>query len=67
MSEVSDKAKGRAKQFEGRVTGDRSRRAEGRVDEFKGNVKGVFRKVRDAAKNVAGLAKDATKSRKKRA
>ena len=67
MGEVSDKAKGKAKQLEGRVTGDRSRRAEGRVDEFKGNVKGIIRKVRDAAKNVAGLAKDATKNRKKRA
>lgn len=67
MGEFSDKAKGKAKQAEGSVTGDRSRRAEGLVDEFKGNVKGAFRKVGEASKNVAALAKNATRKRKKRA
>ena len=42
MGELIDKAKGKAKQAEGSITGDRSRQAEGLVDEIKGKVKGAF-------------------------
>lgn len=66
MGEFRDKVKGKAKQLEGRITGDRSRRAEGVADEVKGNLKGAFREVKDAAKNIGRFAKNATQKHKRK-
>jgi uncharacterized protein YjbJ (UPF0337 family) len=65
VGEFKDKAKGKAKQFEGRMTGDQTRRAEGMIDEAKGNLKGALHKVEDATKNIADLAKNTIKSGKR--
>ena len=50
MGELIDKAKGKAKQVEGSVTGDRARQAEGVVDEKKGEAKGAFERVKQGLK-----------------
>lgn len=42
MGELKDKIKGKAKQVEGSITGDRAKQAEGLVDEVKGKVKEKF-------------------------
>ena len=42
-----DKAKGRAKQAAGALTGDKHLKDEGRVDEAKGSVKDAVDKVAD--------------------
>ena len=42
MGEIIDKAKGKAKQIEGDLTGDRLRHAEGTVDVEKGKAKEKF-------------------------
>lgn len=52
MGEFIDKAKGKAKQVEGDLTGDRSRHAEGRIDEAKGKAKGAFEDVKHDAKQA---------------
>ena len=65
MGEFKDKAKGKAKQLEGRITGDKTRRTEGRIDEVKGNLKGVLHKVGDATKNIAELAKSSIKNHRR--
>ena len=51
MGEIIDKLKGKAKQVEGDLTGDRARHAEGRVDEAKGDVKGKFEEVKQDIKD----------------
>ena len=48
MGEFTDKAKGKAKQFEASLTGDKARKREGIADEIKGNLKGVTHKIGDA-------------------
>ncbi len=50
MGEIIDKAKGKAKQVEGSLTGDRDRQAEGVVDEKKGDLKGKFEEVKQNIK-----------------
>ena len=44
-----DKAKGRAKQAAGALTGDRHLKNEGRVEEAKGSTKNAVDKLADAA------------------
>jgi len=61
MGELIDKTKGKAKQMEADLTGDKTRRVEGVIDEIKGNIKGAVNKVEDAAKNIAGKLKDVLK------
>ena len=51
MGEIIDKLKGKAKQVEGSITGDRSRQAEGLVDEKKGDLKGKFEEVKQDIKD----------------
>ncbi len=51
MGEIIDKLKGKAKQVEGDVTGDRERHAEGRIDEAKGGLKGKFEDVKHVIKD----------------
>jgi len=51
MGEISDKLKGKAKQVEGDITGNRERHAEGRMDEAKGKLKGKFEEVKQDIKD----------------
>jgi len=46
MGELIDKAKGKIKQVEGDLTGNRVRKAEGVVDEKKGELKEAFENVK---------------------
>lgn len=59
MGELIDKAKGKAKELEGELTGDDARRNEGVADQIKGNLKGVAAKIESAAKNVVEIVKGA--------
>ncbi|MDB4965974.1 MAG: CsbD-like [Myxococcales bacterium] len=52
MGEIIDKLKGKAKQVEGDITGDRERHAEGRVDEAKGKAKGAFEEIKQDVKDA---------------
>lgn len=49
---LKDEATGKAKEFEGKLTGDKSREAEGKLDQAKGDVKDAAGKVKDAAGNL---------------
>ena len=51
MGEIIDKLKGKAKQVEGSITGDRARQAEGIADEKKGDLKGKFEGVKQDIKD----------------
>lgn len=62
MGEIIDKVKGKAKQIEGILTGDKARQQEGELDEAKGNVKGV---VNDVANKVEGAVHHAVDAVKK--
>lgn len=53
MGELIDTIKGKAKQAEGRVTGDRAKEAEGVADEMKGKAKGAFEEVKTDVKRAA--------------
>jgi uncharacterized protein YjbJ (UPF0337 family) len=61
MGEIIDRAKGKAKQVQGELTGDKALRNEGVADQIKGNVKGVAHKAGSAAKNIADTVKGAVK------
>jgi uncharacterized protein YjbJ (UPF0337 family) len=50
MGELIDKAKGKAKQVIGSVTGDRGKQAEGMVDEKKGDLKEKFEDIKQDIK-----------------
>jgi uncharacterized protein YjbJ (UPF0337 family) len=52
MGEIIDKTKGKVKQVEGDLTGDRPRHAEGRLDEAKGKVKGKFEDIKRGIKDT---------------
>ncbi|MEV5597781.1 CsbD family protein [Streptomyces sp. NPDC052496] len=47
-----DKAKGKAKEMKGKVTGDERTKGEGRTDQAKGKAKGA---MEDAKGNVQGM------------
>ncbi len=53
MGAKLDKIKGKAKELEGRLTGDKLRTAQGKATQTKGSVKGVAARV--AAKVKAGI------------
>ena len=44
---LKDEATGKAKEFEGKLTGDKSREAEGKLDQAKGKVEEGVGNVRD--------------------
>jgi len=58
MGEYIDKAKGKAKQVEGELTGDKAREAQGVMDEKKGEVKGAFERVKAAIKEEFQAVKE---------
>ena len=61
MGEIIDKVKGKAKQIEGIITGDKARRQEGELDEAKGNAKGVVNRVEGAVTAAVDAVKHAVK------
>ena len=56
---MSDKAKGKAKEITGKVTGNDELEAEGRTQHAKGKVQEKAGELRDSAKGTAAAAKDA--------
>ena len=52
MGEIIDTVKGKAKQAQGRVTGDRAKQAEGVADELKGKAKGAFEEIKTDVKRA---------------
>ncbi len=48
---TGDKLKGKAKETEGRATGDENREAQGRADQSKADIKQAGEKAKDAFKN----------------
>lgn len=52
MGELTDKAKGTAKEVGGVVSGDRSLEAEGKADRAKGEAKGRFEQLKQNIKDV---------------
>ena len=55
---LKDEATGKAKEFEGKLTGDKSREAEGKLDQAKGDIKDAAGKVKDAAGNLVDDVRD---------
>ena len=67
MSAKSDKIKGRAKQIEGKLTGDEVRVAQGTLQRAKGDVEGVVsRIVRDVKRGVRNGQADIRRARRTR-
>jgi len=50
MGAITDKIKGKAKQIEGRLTGDKIREGQGTVQKAKGDVEGVVARTKARAK-----------------
>jgi uncharacterized protein YjbJ (UPF0337 family) len=61
MGEIIDKVKGKAKQVEGIITGDKARQHEGELDEAKGKLKGVVSRVEGAVERAAVAVQQAVK------
>lgn len=62
MGELIDTIKGKAKQAQGRATGNRAKEAEGVADELKGKTKGAFEEVKTDIKRAV-RKNDQTKPR----
>jgi uncharacterized protein YjbJ (UPF0337 family) len=58
MGELMDKVKGKAKQAEGRITGNKTREAEGVLDELKGKAKGAFEEAKTDVKRAVRQRED---------
>lgn len=50
MGAISDKLKGKAKQAEGRITGDKVRETQGKAEETKGKVEGAVDRAKYRAR-----------------
>lgn len=55
MGSISDKLKGKAKQVEGRLTGDKVRETQGTAEKKKGEVKGAAERA--SARVKAGVSR----------
>ena len=62
----TDHIEGKAKKWEGKLTGDESREAEGRLQEQKAKVKDAPRDTWEAVKDKAGRAYNEHEERKER-
>ena len=58
MGEIIDKVKGKIKQVEGDITGDKKLHAEGVADEIKGKIKGAAEDVKHAIKDLTKQSAD---------
>ncbi|MGZ6071270.1 MAG: CsbD family protein [Myxococcaceae bacterium] len=61
MGGLIDKAKGKAKEVAGAVTGDESTENEGKLDQAKGSMKNAGENLKDRAKEALGGAADKAK------
>jgi uncharacterized protein YjbJ (UPF0337 family) len=61
-----NRIKGKAKKFEGKVTGDESREAEGRLQETGGRAKDAPKQMWEDLKDKAGHAYNEREERKER-
>lgn len=52
MGELMDKARGKIKQAEGKLTGNKARQAEGVLEEAKGKAKGKFEEAKTDIKRA---------------
>jgi len=63
MAGLGDKISGKAKELEGKVTGDESREAQGKAEYAKGDLKdkahGLKENVKDAARDLKDSLNDA--------
>ena len=67
MGELIDKAKGKLKEAEGKLTGNKAREAEGVADQLKGKAKGAFETVKtDVKRAVDKVSKDRERDDQKR-
>jgi len=66
MGAMSDKIKGKAKQIEGRLTGDKVREAQGSVQKTKGDVEGAASRAGRDIKRGARKVKRNIKSAMRR-
>jgi len=57
MGAIIDKIKGKAKQIEGRMTGDKVRTAQGTVEKTKGDIEGKVARVKRGVKGKVRRAK----------
>jgi uncharacterized protein YjbJ (UPF0337 family) len=65
MGSIMDKLKGKAKEVEGRVTGDKVRTAQGKASQAKGEAKGIAERA--SAKVKAGVSRAKSKIQRGRA
>lgn len=66
MGSISDKIKGKAKQVEGKLTGDKVRTAQGTVQKAKGDAEGVVARVARKVKGVVRRAKTRVRAERAR-
>ena len=62
MGSILDKIKGKAKEIQGRLTGDKLRTAQGKATQVKGEVKGMAERA--SAKVKAGVSRAKGKIRR---
>lgn len=65
MGSMKDKSKGKAKEIEGRLTGDKVRTGQGKAEQAKGKVKGVVERA--SARVKAGISRAKSKMQRGRA
>lgn len=57
MGAITDKIKGKAKELEGKLTGDKVRTGQGKLEGAKGDIKLKGKRVADRARGAASRAK----------
>jgi uncharacterized protein YjbJ (UPF0337 family) len=63
MSGEQDRVAGAAKEFQGKVTGDKERESEGKTQQAAGKIEKILGDAADKAKGVADAVKDKTDDR----
>jgi uncharacterized protein YjbJ (UPF0337 family) len=61
MGERIDIIKGKAKQVQGVITGDKQRQIEGQLDEAKGTAKGIVNRAEEAVQSAVAAVATAVK------
>lgn len=65
MGSLGDKLKGKAKQVEGRITGDKVREAQGTVEKTKGDIEGAVERTADRVRGrIARKQDEANRNRR---
>ncbi len=58
MGSIADKLKGKAKQVEGRLTGDKVRETQGTVEKAKGDIEGAVERTADRVRGHIDRKRD---------